>query len=135
VRAPKAALPRAEIAELLKMPAEKRTEEEKEKLIAYQRNAAPELIEQRVRLADAKKAKADFEVALPRCLVAVAEAEPHTVRILPRGDWMNESGEIVQPTLPAYLTAPRALQRTRSSADFQSAVSPISNRQGTDISR
>src|SRR5207247_11202246 len=68
-------------------------------------------------------------------LVAVAEAEPHTVRILPRGDWMNESGEIVQPTLPAYLTAPRALQRTRSSADFQSAVSPISNRQGTDISR
>src|SRR5207245_6801144 len=111
--------------------------EEREKLIAYQRNAAPELIEQRARLANAKKAKADFEVALPRCLVAVAEAEPHTVRILPRGDWMNERGEIVQPALPAYLTAHATSSgsRSRSSADFQSAVSPISNRQGTDISR
>src|SRR5438105_8294311 len=94
-RAPKATLPGVEIAELLKTPQDKRTEEEKQKLGVYHRSAAPELIEQRRQLAEAKKAKADFEGTVPRCLVSVAEAEPRVVRILPRGDFMDESGEIV----------------------------------------
>jgi hypothetical protein len=34
----------------------------------------------------------------------VTEAvEPRTVRILPRGDWRDESGPIVQPAVPAFL--------------------------------
>ena len=105
VRAPKAALPRSEIAELLKTSPNQRTEEQKQKLAAHQRSAAPELIEQRSQLAEAKKARTDFEATLPRCLVSVVADEPRIVRILPRGDFMNESGEIVQPALPAYLTA------------------------------
>jgi hypothetical protein len=105
VRAPKAALPSSAIAKLLEEPEHKRTEEQKHKLSAYQRSAAPELIEQRHRLADARKAKADFESALPRCLVSVVAEDPRTVRILPRGNFMDESGDIVQPALPAYLVA------------------------------
>ena len=55
------------------------------------------------RLDEAKKARADFEATVPRCLVSVSLSEPRTVRILPRGDWMDDSGEIVVPALPSYL--------------------------------
>ena len=104
VPAPKTALPRPEIVELLKVAAKERTEEQKQKLAAYQRSAAPELIDERRRIADATKARTDFEAAVPHCLVSIAADEPRTVRILPRGNWMIESGEIMQPALPAYLT-------------------------------
>jgi hypothetical protein len=60
------------------------------------------------RLAQAQKAKTALEAGLPRCLVSVAMSNPRTVRILPRGDWMNESGPVVQPALPAYLPGPKS---------------------------
>jgi hypothetical protein len=104
VRAPKAAPPRAEIAELLQMSADQRTDEQKQKLGAYQRTAALGLSEFPSRLAEAKKARTDFEATLPRCLASVA-AEPRVVRILPRGNWMIETGDIVEPALPGYLVA------------------------------
>jgi len=107
-RAPKTALPRPEIAKLLQIPAIKRTEPQRKTLASYQRSAAPELIADRRRMAEAKKAKTDFEATLPRCLVSVVADEPRTVRILPRGDFMNETGDIVQPALPAYLTVSTA---------------------------
>src|SRR5206468_1717866 len=97
--------PSAAIAELLQLAPEKRSDEQKQKLAAYQRSADPELIEQRRRLALAKQAKVDFEATVSRCLVSVAAEEPRTVRILPRGNWMLETGEIMQPALPAYLAA------------------------------
>src|SRR5690606_13145655 len=37
-----------------------------------------------------------------RTMVTVA-TEPRTVRVLARGDWMDESGEIVLPAAPAFL--------------------------------
>ena len=85
LRAPKTAVPRPEIAEILKAASPERTEEQKEQLAVYQRSAAPELIEHRRQLAEAKKSKIDFEATLPRCLVAVRADEPRTVRILPPG--------------------------------------------------
>lgn len=48
-----------------------------------------------------------FEAKLPRCLVSVSTTEKRTVRVLPRGNWMDESGEVVQPGLPAYLPPPK----------------------------
>jgi hypothetical protein len=104
-RAPRVALPAPEIARLLGVDSGLRSAEEKQKLAAYQRSAAPELIESRRRLAVARKAKSDFEAQVPRCLVSVVAAEPRTVRLLPRGNWMIETGEILQPALPAYLAA------------------------------
>ena len=53
-----------------------------------------------------------FEASLPHCLVSARASEKRTVRLLPRGNWMDESGEVVQPTFPAYLPQPQ-----RSSED------------------
>ena len=62
-----------------------------------------ELAKLRDDLAAARKARADFEASLPRCLVSVAEEKPRAVRILPRGNFLVETGDIVQPALPAVL--------------------------------
>ncbi|WP_337232677.1 hypothetical protein, partial [Vibrio cholerae] len=45
-----------------------------------------------------------FEESLPKTLISISMPNPRVVRILPRGDWLNETGEIVSPALPAYLT-------------------------------
>jgi hypothetical protein len=35
----------------------------------------------------------------------VVQVEPRTMRVLPRGNWMDESGPIVQPAVPHFLTS------------------------------
>jgi len=105
ISAPKIALPSPEIAEVLKIPPEKRTPEQRDKLAEFHQSTAPELIDIRGRFMAASRAHAGFEATVPRCLVSVVSEQPRIVRILPRGNWMNESGEVVQPALPAYLTA------------------------------
>jgi hypothetical protein len=66
----------------------------------------PELAALRTEIAAAEKTKADFEASAPKCLVTVSQTNHRIVRILPRGDWMNETGEIVKAALPHYLPGP-----------------------------
>lgn len=51
----------------------------------------------------AKRARDAHFNSLAKCLVSVSSTNKRTVRILPRGNWMDESGEIVKPALPSYL--------------------------------
>ena len=95
--------PPAEIADLLLVSADQRDEKQKEKLFLHFKSVAPETAEARNHLADARKARDDFEATIPRCLVSATNAQPRTVRVLPRGNFLNETGEIVEPALPAYL--------------------------------
>ena len=41
-----------------------------------------------------------------------------TVRILPRGNWMNETGEVVKPALPHYLPRPEVTGRDLTRLDL-----------------
>ncbi len=36
-------------------------------------------------------------------MITVAKAEPRVTRILPRGNWLDESGEVVAPAVPGFL--------------------------------
>ena len=38
-------------------------------------------------------------------LISQSLPEPRTVRVLPRGNWLDETGEIVEPATPAALPA------------------------------
>ena len=105
IRAPGAAQPLKEVADILALPVDKRSKEQNDKLHATFKQVAPELNDLRTRLATAEKAKADFLAAAPKCLVSISDKNKRTVRILPRGNWMIETGEVVKPALPAYLTA------------------------------
>ena len=106
--------PGKEISELLLITEDKRDEKQKEKLFAHFKSVAPETAEAKKQLADARKAKEDYEAPIPKCLVSVTNAQPRTVRVLPRGNFLNETGDIVQPALPAYLaTAAQATNGPR----------------------
>jgi Protein of unknown function (DUF1553)/Protein of unknown function (DUF1549)/Planctomycete cytochrome C len=73
------------------------------KLAAYFKETSPEYADLRKQMADAQKARDDFEASIPKCLITVHSDNPRTVRILPRGNWMDETGEIVKPATPAYM--------------------------------
>ncbi len=51
----------------------------------------------------AKKARDEYENSLTHCLITVATGNLRTVRILPRGDWQNTTGEVVLPATPKFL--------------------------------
>ncbi len=51
----------------------------------------------------ATREKTAFEATVPRCIVSVSMKTPRTVRVLPRGNWQDDSGDVVQPALPASL--------------------------------
>ena len=39
---------------------------------------------------------------LPKTLVSIS-TNPREMKILPRGNWLDDSGEIVQPAIPEFL--------------------------------
>lgn len=118
IRAPGIALPSKEIADILKLPADKRSAPQKQKLAEAYKQIAPELSDLRTKIATTEKEKADFEAAAPKCIVSVSDTNKRTVRILPRGDWMNESGEFVKAALPGYLPKPKIEGRDLTRLDL-----------------
>jgi hypothetical protein len=50
----------------------------------------------------AKAARAAFEADIPTVMVTEA-VEPRETRILPRGNWMDDSGPVVLPAVPGFL--------------------------------
>jgi len=110
------ALPK-EIVDLLKIEAAKRSETQKQRLSQHYRDIAPQLADLRKRLAEARKAKETLEAGIPRCLVSIS-GSPRTVRLLPRGDWMNESGPVMQPALPGFLPGPKIEGRRPTRLDL-----------------
>jgi Protein of unknown function (DUF1553)/Protein of unknown function (DUF1549)/Planctomycete cytochrome C len=58
---------------------------------------------EREALAKAEANRAAIYNPLPKCLVSISDPNKRAVRILPRGNWMDESGEVMKAALPAYL--------------------------------
>ncbi len=54
---------------------------------------------------DAKAATDGFRAGLPSTLITVT-VPPRQIRVLPRGNWMDDSGEVVEPGVPAVLPQP-----------------------------
>src|SRR4029078_11445630 len=52
----------------------------------------------------AEKARTTFENSLPHVLMSTS-GSPRTVRILPRGNWLDDSGPITSPNTPGFLPA------------------------------
>jgi len=54
---------------------------------------------------DAAKKQLDAAIAKQPAMPATVSKPPRTVRVLPRGNWMDDSGEVVLPAAPAFLPA------------------------------
>jgi len=105
------------IRAILETEAGKRSDAQKAELAAHYRTIAPLLDKTRAALADAEKKLEDFQKTLRRCLVTVA-ASPRQVRILPRGNWQDSSGDIVTPSVPQFLQPPATGDRRATRLDL-----------------
>jgi hypothetical protein len=94
-------LPR-DIFTILKTDKTKRTPAQSEKLAAYFRSITPLLDAARAQLAANQKSLDEYLKTVPRSMISVAET-PRTIRILPRGNWNTDNGEIVTPAVPHFL--------------------------------
>lgn len=53
-------------------------------------------------IADLEARKTALEKAVRLTMISAA-IEPRTIRLLPRGNWLDESGPIIEPAVPAFL--------------------------------
>ncbi len=80
--------------------------------------STPLFAAEREAVARAERQRRSFADSLPKCLVSVHSVRPRTVRILPRGNWMDETGEVVKPALPHYLPRPEVTGRNLTRLDL-----------------
>jgi hypothetical protein len=94
--------PPPRIAAIRRIPAGDRSDKQQRTLERYFLSLTPELAAWNDRIDDLDVQLRGLEASLPRSLVSVSR-KPHVTRILPRGDWNDDSGAIVSPAVPAFL--------------------------------
>jgi hypothetical protein len=110
------ALPQ-EIAAILAIEPADRSDDQKLKIASYYRTIAPLLQPIRDKLTTLAKQKNEIVQSAPTTLVSMS-VEPRTVRILPRGNWLDDSGEIVSPGVPEFLAPLGPTDRRPSRVDL-----------------
>ena len=89
---------------LLVSETEEHTPKELEELARFHRTIAPELAAERKQLHDLETAYATLTGGeLP--VLVTQRVKPRMMRVLPRGNWLDDSGEVVLPGTPAFLGA------------------------------
>ncbi|NBX34348.1 DUF1553 domain-containing protein, partial [bacterium] len=117
-KSPDAALA-AKAPAILQKPEAKRSAAEKTTLRDYLLSLHPEALKaERAAVAAAQRDHDAFRAGLPKSLVTTKAAVVRTVRILPRGNWMDESGEVVKAAFPHYLPQPKLDGRTPNRLDL-----------------
>ena len=86
----------------IQVDASVRTTSQREQIAAEYRRITPALDGIRNQMADLRKQKAEIEKEIPYSLTTESTL-PRTTRVLPRGNWLDDSGEIVEPMIPAFL--------------------------------
>ncbi|HQU42256.1 MAG TPA: PSD1 and planctomycete cytochrome C domain-containing protein [Pirellulales bacterium] len=110
------ALPK-NLTDILAVEPAGRNDEQKRTLAAYYRTIAPLLQPLRDKLAAIEKQKDELVKSAPTTLVSMSVA-PRVVRVLPRGNWLDDSGEIMSPGVPEFLAALNVTDRRQSRVDL-----------------
>lgn len=104
-------VPPPSVAAIMAIPTADRNEAQTNEVATYYRLIAPQLEQKRQELAALQKSRQELDSQIPITLTTEV-VEPRMVRILPRGNWMDESGEVVTPAFPEAL-APAPPSDTR----------------------
>ncbi len=94
-------LPR-DVREIASIAPAKRSDAQQRTLAHHYRTIAPLLEETRANLIEAEGSKNRLVQTVPRTLISVS-GPPRVTRVLHRGNWQDESGDIVQPAVPHFL--------------------------------
>jgi hypothetical protein len=100
--------PPPEIETLLAIAPDERSDAQRQQVSAHFRSITELLAPARQQLAELQSARQALDATIPVTLVT-RTVEPRTIRILARGNWMDESGEVMLPAFPAVLSAPMSL--------------------------
>ena len=115
------------IVELLAIAPAKRNANQKNALAAHYRAFAPELAQARKVLADVKGQIDRKQKAFPTTLVSTSMAKPRMVRVLPRGNWLDDSGPEVNPAVPSYLQLGKATEGRATRTDLAKWITSKNN--------
>ncbi|MBL9179216.1 MAG: DUF1553 domain-containing protein [Verrucomicrobiaceae bacterium] len=96
----------------------KRAPRQQQLIDAYFNKVSPLHKAERDAVAKADADRKVFYDPLPKCIVSISDTNKRTVRILPRGNWMDENGEIVKAALPGYLPQPKIEGRDLTRLDL-----------------
>ncbi len=91
------------ILAVLGIEPDRRNAQQKQTIRDHFRTVAPELATARKELAATQAKRDQIQKSAATTLVTVSMPSPRMVRILPRGNWLDDSGEIVSPNIPAFL--------------------------------
>ena len=97
-----------EVSNALKVNADKRTDLQSDLLrgyyLAYVHNSsAGRFSQEKNEIAKLKQVEKGREGGGERPMLVSEKTNPRMVKILPRGDWLDKSGEEVKPAIPAFL--------------------------------
>ncbi len=92
-----------QIVTVLRIPPADRTPGQAKQIADHYLTFAPELNESKQERSEMEKELANLEKNVQTMLVTQTLAEPRTTRILPRGNWLDDSGDVVSPAVPGYL--------------------------------
>lgn len=87
---------------VLRKPAGERTDEDRKTLSDHYMSIAPALAPQRAEKEAVAAEREEFFNSLPYTLVT-RSVEPREIRLLPRGNFLDETGPVVTPAVPASL--------------------------------
>lgn len=91
-----------EIAEVLQVAVGRRSDEQSRKLTDYYLSRCEPIGDLDQQIADERAARQAIEASATSVMVSKS-VTPRPIRVLPRGNWMDDSGEIVEPAIPAFL--------------------------------
>lgn len=100
------------LLEILAVAEAERTAEQLKQLDTAFRKTTPLLAEERKVLNQLTAERERLQKSIVTTLVSVS-AEPREMRVLPRGNWMDDSGEIVTPATPHFLPGPNETENER----------------------
>ncbi len=107
------------VAQIAKADADKRKPGENQELQTYFRTKATSVAAaEHEAFTKAEHARKDYYDSLPKVLVSVHAEHERVVRILPRGNFMDESGPVVHPALPNFLPHPKVEGRELTRLDL-----------------
>lgn len=102
------------IAEILDISDDERSDAQREQLNSHYRGIAPLTRPLRDRLSALETERKSVSDQIRTMLISKS-IEPRTTRILPRGNWLDETGEVVDPAVPEFLAHDFQTDQVRAS--------------------
>ena len=89
---------------LLSVKKGKPTDQDRKELLTHYRTIAPSLALARKKIAELTKQEELLKTSTRSTLVTLSTV-PRTIKLLPRGDWTDDSGEVLLPAAPEFLSS------------------------------